>query len=81
MFGGHASAGRYNGGEKAWYWIAMIVGAVVMVSGLVMGFPLFGLSQEDIKLSQVIHAIAAIGLLAASFGHIYMGTFAMEGAY
>jgi len=81
LFGGHASAGRYNGGEKAWYWIAMIVGAVVMVSGLVMGFPLFGLSQEDIKLSQIIHAIAAIGLLAASFGHIYMGTFAMEGAY
>ena len=81
LFGGHASAGRYNGGEKAWYWIAMTVGAVVMVSGLVMGFPLFGLSQEDIKLSQIIHAIASIGLLAASFGHIYMGTFAMEGAY
>ncbi|MEB8433104.1 formate dehydrogenase subunit gamma [Cocleimonas sp. KMM 6892] len=81
LFGGHASAGRYNGGEKAWYWIAMIVGIVVVVSGIVMGFPFFGISQEDIKLSQVIHAIAAIGLLAASFGHIYMGTFAMEGAY
>lgn len=81
LFGGHASAGRYNGGEKAWYWMAMIVGTVVIVSGLVMGFPLFGVSQEDIKLSQIIHAIAAIGLLAASFGHIYMGTFAMEGAY
>ncbi|KAG1650260.1 Formate dehydrogenase, cytochrome b556(fdo) subunit [Nymphon striatum] len=81
LFGGHASAGRYNGGEKAWFWMAMIVGTVVMVSGLLMGFPLFGLSQEDIKLSQIIHAIAAIGLLAVSFGHIYMGTFAMEGAF
>lgn len=81
LFGGHASAGRYNGGEKAWYWIAMVVGAVVVISGLLMGFPFFGVSQDDIKLSQVIHAIAAIGLLAASFGHIYMGTFAMEGAY
>jgi len=81
LFGGHASAGRYNGGEKAWYWLAMLVGTVVIISGLVMGFPLFGISQEDIKLSQIIHAIASIGLLAASFGHIYMGTFAMEGAY
>ncbi len=81
LFGGHASAGRYNGGEKLWYWLAMIVGAVVVVSGLFMGFPFFGMSQEDIKFYQIVHAIAAIGILAVSFGHIFMGTFAMEGAF
>ncbi len=81
LFGGHASAGRYNGGEKAWYWMVLLVGTVVVISGLVMGFPFFGLSQDDLKLSQIIHAITAIGLLTASFGHIYMGSFAMEGAY
>ncbi len=81
LVGGHASAGRYNGGEKAWYWLAMIVGAVVVVSGLILDFPFFDLGREDIKLSQIVHAIAAMGLLAVSFGHIFMGTIAMEGAF
>lgn len=81
LFGGHASAGRYNGGEKVWYWLAMIAGAVVVASGLILDFPVFDLASEDIKLSQIVHAIGAIGLFAVSFGHIFMGTFAMEGAF
>lgn len=81
MFGGHASAGRYNAGEKIWYWIAMIVGAVVIVSGLILDFPVFDLVKADIEQSQVVHAIASIGLLAVAFGHIFMGTIAMEGAF
>jgi formate dehydrogenase subunit gamma len=31
--------------------------------------------------ANVIHAIAAILFIAASFGHIYIGTIGMEGAY
>ena len=81
LFGGHASAGRYNGGEKAWFWLAMLAGAVVVVSGLVLDFPFFDQTREDLELSHVVHAIGAIGLLAASFGHIFMGTVAMEGAF
>ena len=35
MLGGHASAGRYNGGEKAWYWLAIIrLEPIVVISGL-----------------------------------------------
>ena len=81
LFGGHASAGRYNGGEKAWYWLAMIAGVVVVASGLILDFPVFDLTRENIKLSQIVHAIGAIGLFAVSFGHIFMGTIAMEGAF
>lgn len=81
MFGGHVSAGRYNAGEKGWYWIAMIVGAVVVVSGLILDFPIFGQGRALMELSHVVHSIAAIGLLAVSFGHIYMGTVGVEGAF
>ncbi len=81
MLGAHASAGRYNAGEKVWFWIAMIVGAIVVVSGLVLDFPFFDQTRSDIELSHMVHAIASIGLLAVSFGHIFMGTVAMEGAY
>ena len=81
MFGGHASAGRYNGGEKAWFWIAILAGAVVVVSGVVLSFPYFDQTRGDLQLSHLVHAIGAIAILAASFGHIFMGTVAMEGAY
>ena len=46
-----------------------------------LDFPFFCLSREDKKLSQVKHAIAAIGLFAVSFGHIFMSTVAMDGAF
>lgn len=85
LMGGHASAGRYNGGEKAWYWIAILAGAVVVASGFILDFPalssILELSREDFELSQKVHAVGAIALFMVSFGHIYMGTVAMEGAF
>ncbi len=81
MFGGHASAGKYNAGEKIWYWLAMVIGTIVVISGLILDFPIFNLIRADIELSHMVHAIAAIGLFAVSFGHIFMGTIAMEGAF
>lgn len=80
LLGGHASAGRYNAGEKLWFWIAILVGAVVVVSGIVLDFPFFDQTRADLELSHMVHAVASIGLLAISFGHIYMGTVGMEGA-
>lgn len=81
LAGKHASAGRYNGGEKAWFWVAILAGAVVVVSGLILDFPFFNQTRADMELANIVHAIGAIGLLAASFGHIFMGTIAMEGAF
>lgn len=80
MLGKHASAGRYNAGEKSWFWMAMIGGAAIVVSGLVLNFPIFGFSRQTMELHLNIHAIASIIVVAAAFGHIYMGTIAMEGA-
>lgn len=85
LLGGHASAGRYNGGEKAWYWLAILGGVAVVVSGLVLNFPALNaalnISRENFEWAQLIHAVGSIGLFVASFGHIYMGTIAMEGAF
>ncbi|MEZ5534290.1 MAG: formate dehydrogenase subunit gamma [Thiolinea sp.] len=95
LFGGHAPAGRYNAGEKGWYWIAAIVGSVVVVSGLVLDLPNFPVvaewvsgfipvvdqSRNTISYYHWIHGIAAVAIMAAAMGHIYMGTIAMEGAF
>jgi formate dehydrogenase subunit gamma len=85
LMGGHASAGRYNGGEKAWYWIAAITGSIVILSGLIMNFPQLitwlNISNEQYQQAQFLHAVGSIGIFVVSFGHIYMGTIAMEGAF
>lgn len=81
MFGGHVSAGRYNAGEKIWYWLAISVGAVVVISGLILDFPIFGQTRGTLELSHIVHGISALGILAVSFGHIYMGTVGVEGAF
>ena len=81
MMGKHASAERYNFGEKAWFWIAVLVGGAIVVSGLVLDFPIFGQSRETMEYYLVIHGIAALVMIVASFGHIYMGTAALEGTF
>lgn len=81
LLGGHVSAGRYNAGEKLWYWLAAVVGSFVVVSGLVLDFPNFGQGRDTMTYYHWIHSIASVIIMAASMGHIYMGTVAMEGAF
>jgi len=77
----HPSAGFFNTGEKLWFWILMLVGICVTVTGLVLMFPSFGQGRQVMELSHVIHSIGALGLVCISFGHIYMGSVGIEGAY
>jgi formate dehydrogenase subunit gamma len=79
MFGGHVSAGRFNAGEKIWFWIAVLGGIVLSVSGLILDFAVFGQGREVMALSHVLHAIAALIVITVSFGHIYLGTAGVEG--
>ena len=79
--GKHASAGRYNAGEKLWFWIASIAGILIAVTGVVLDFPGFGQTREAMQLAEIIHASLAIVLIAVAFGHIYIGTLGTQGAF
>ena len=81
MFGKHAHADRYNAGEKFWFWLASIGGLVVIISGLVLDFPIFGQTRATMEFYHFVHSIAAVVLILVSFGHIYMGTAALEGTF
>lgn len=82
LFGGHpASSGYYNGGEKSWYWLLILVGVVISVSGLILDFHVFGQSREVMEWSHVAHGVAATILITASLAHIYIGSIGMEGAF
>lgn len=80
--GDHVPSSRFNFGEKTWFWFGLtFLGLAVSISGLFMDFPNLGWTRADMHIANVVHAVGAIVLLAASFGHIYMGTIGVEGAY
>jgi formate dehydrogenase subunit gamma len=77
----HAPAGRFNPGEKAVYWLSLVAGVVVSVSGFVLLFPFYGTNIADMQIAQGVHAIVAVLFVALILGHIYIGTLGMEGAF
>lgn len=80
--GKHVPSGRFNAGEKAWFWGGVVVfGLIVSVSGLVLLFPNWNTSREVMGQANLIHAVFTCLFIAASFAHIYLGTLGMEGAY
>jgi formate dehydrogenase subunit gamma len=81
LFGGHASSDRFNAGEKGWFWFAVLVGSTIIISGLVLDFPIFGQTRETMEFYHFIHTLAATVMIIASFGHIYIGTAGMEGSF
>jgi len=80
--GAHVPSGKFNGGEKGWFWVGVVAcGIVVSVSGLILLFPNFEQTRAMMQETWVWHAGAALILMALSLGHIYMGTLGVEGAY
>ena len=83
MLGGNeVPSGRFNAGEKAWFWFGVtVLGIVVSATGLVLDFPNFEQARAIMQQANVIHASAAVLFIAISLGHIYLGTIGMKGAY
>jgi formate dehydrogenase subunit gamma len=83
MFSGHeVPSGRFNGGEKAWFWGGLVLlGALVSVTGLILDFPNWNQGRELMQQANVVHAICAVLFMSGAFAHIYIGTLGMEGAY
>ena len=85
MFGAEeVPSHRFNAGEKLMFWGgAFLLGAVVVGSGLVLDklVPGIAYSRDNMQVAHMIHAIAAVLMMAILLGHIYLGTVGMSGAY
>ena len=78
----HIPTGRFNAGEKAWFWGGVILlSALVAWSGLILLFPNFDQTRAVMQDAWSVHAIAALLYITISLGHIYMGTIGVEGSY
>jgi formate dehydrogenase subunit gamma len=78
----HVPSGRFNAGEKAWFWGGLtVLGLIMTVTGLILDFPNFQQTRGQMQLAWTWHAIAAVLFICGAMGHIYIGTLGMEGAY
>jgi len=77
----HVPAGRFNFGEKAWFWFgATMLGLTVSASGILLDFPTILELRASLQTVNLVHAIGALLMTAMAFGHIYVGTIGVEGA-
>jgi formate dehydrogenase subunit gamma len=78
----HVPSGRFNAGEKAWFWFGVLgLSVVVAWSGLILLFPNFDQTRAVMQEAWIWHAIAALIYISLALGHIYLGTLGVEGAY
>ena len=77
----HPPAHRFNAGQKMIYWIVVIGGSAVAISGYILMFPFYGTGIADMQLAQIVHGVVAVLFVAAMLAHIYIGTIGMEGAF
>src|SRR3954465_11355976 len=79
--GQHPPARRFNAGQKGIFWIVMIGGVLMSLSGWYLLFPYLPANVTELQFWTVIHAVIAMLFIAAILGHIYIGTIGMEGAF
>jgi formate dehydrogenase subunit gamma len=80
--GEHIPSGRFNAGEKGWFWFGVVgLSIVVSWSGVILLFPNFDQTRAVMQDAWIWHASAALLYIAISLGHIYMGTIGVEGSY
>ncbi|WP_027535064.1 formate dehydrogenase subunit gamma [Bradyrhizobium sp. WSM3983] len=77
----HPPAYRFNAGQKMIYWIVVIGGGLVAVTGYQLMFPFYVTGIEGMQLAQIVHSVVAVLFVATMIAHIYIGTIGMEGAF
>lgn len=83
-------AGKFNCGQKMWFWIATLGSIVMVLTGAIMFFmdfniealkTLTGLSQIDLlRVAAILHNVVGFVVAALFITHIYMSMFAIKGA-
>ena len=82
-------AGKFNAGQKMWFWICTFGGILMILTGAAMYFQDFsleilasyGISQIDfLRACAIAHNILGMAVAALFFTHVYMSMFAIKGA-
>jgi formate dehydrogenase subunit gamma len=77
----HPPAYKFNLGQKAVYWLQVLGGTAMVVSGYVLIFPFYGTDIANMEAAQVVHGVIAMLFIGLMIAHIYIGSIGMEGAF
>ena len=77
----HPPAPRFNAGQKAVFWVVILTGTPMAVSGYYLIFPFYGVGVAGMQIAEIVHGVLAVLFVAAILAHIYIGTIGMEGAF
>ena len=72
--------GKYNPGQKLFFWAVTLGALVLLVSGIVMWFPI-QFAPILRELSYLLHDVTFIFFMIAIMFHIYLGTAAEPGTF
>jgi|TARA_R110002033_G_scaffold107863_1_gene154220 formate dehydrogenase subunit gamma len=82
-------AGKFNAGQKMWFWTCTAGGILMIITGAIMYFQDFsitilrswGIMQIDLlRVSVILHNVMGMLMVALFFTHVYMSVFAIKGA-
>lgn len=77
----HPPAGHFNAGQKIVFWVVILAGAAVAISGYLLMFPFSVTDIAGMQLDQMVHSVIAMVFVAVMLAHIYIGSLGMEGAF
>jgi formate dehydrogenase subunit gamma len=77
---GHSGldVGRFNAGQKAYYWVVVIFSLILLLSGIPLWFPwLLGTGWRES--ARLIHQVAYLVMVGGFIIHVYMSTALLPG--
>ncbi len=80
-------AGKFNPGQKFWFWTATLVGSVMLATGFVMYYrefstplPILQYQIDSLRFAAIVHNFAAMLIVAMFLVHLYMSLFVVKGS-
>lgn len=77
----HIPAGKFNGGQKAIFWITVLGGLAMGASGILLLLPIATIGMGGMQIAHGVHVIVAALMIATIIGHVYLGTVGVAGAF
>jgi formate dehydrogenase subunit gamma len=76
-------AGRFNAGQKQFFWAMIASGGLLLVSGLVLWVPHWIGPRWRLvnEVAIVVHVVAALASIGLFIVHVYMGTAVVRGSF
>lgn len=71
-------AGKFNAGQKAWFWLATVGGGIMAYTGYII----WGMSGDldTVRLYTIVHNVLGMVLISLFLTHLYMSLFAIKGS-